>query len=132
MRRTNNYNSEIKFAFVFTFLFLILGSYLYFSKESQLGFVFYAFSLILFILIFVKPSALTFYTNAWIKLGNIFGRFFSPIILGIIYFSIFAPVAIVTRVFGRDELNLKNTDKTSYWLPRNNQKINSDSFKNQF
>ena len=51
--------------------------------------------------------------------------------MGIIYFGIFTPIAIIMRLAGRDELHLRLKKQKTHWI---NRKIlnKDDSFKNQF
>ena len=65
------------------------------------------------------------------RFGLLIGMIVSPIVLGIIFFFIFTPIALVTRVFGRDELRLRMTNEGSYWIKRT-VTTRSESFKNQF
>jgi hypothetical protein len=58
------------------------------------------------------------------------GKFVSPIVLGIIFFLLITPVAIITRLFGRDELLIKKREVPSYWIEK--EAIDPDSFKDQF
>ena len=63
----------------------------------------------------------------WISLRMIV----SPIVLGIIFFGLFTPIATLMRLCGRDELRLKFSQKASHWISRN-ELMESDSFKHQF
>tara|TARA_B100000989_G_scaffold84853_1_gene60884 strand:- start:3464 stop:3769 length:306 start_codon:yes stop_codon:yes gene_type:complete len=67
----------------------------------------------------------------WMNLGLILGIVISPIILGIIFFFIFTPTAILMRLIGRDELKIKINQKSSHWIIRDNPN-QSEPFKNQF
>ncbi len=80
----------------------------------------------------VAPNLLTPLNKAWMKLGDLMGKVVSPLVLGIIFFVLIAPVALVTRLFGRDELRLKKTNASSYWIDRVPPGPASNSFKNQF
>ena len=51
--------------------------------------------------------------------------------LGIIFFGVFTPIAMLMRLSGRDELRLKVTQKASHWILRG-ESIKSESFKHQF
>jgi len=75
---------------------------------------------------------LTPLNKAWMKLGDLLGKVISPIVLGIIFFVLLAPVALVTRLLGRDELRLKMSNSSSYWIDRTPPGPAGDSFKNQF
>ena len=60
-------------------------------------------------------------------MGYLIGMIVSPIVLGIIFFGIFAPISLITYLFGRDELHLQKNKKKTYWVKR---KILNQSFKN--
>ena len=64
--------------------------------------------------------------------GVLIGKIVSPIILGLIYFIMFTPISIITRLFGRDELNLRSKNSESSWKNREETIIEPESFKNQF
>ena len=60
------------------------------------------------------------------------GKVVSPIVLGILFFIVISPVAIVTRLFGRDVLLLRKRNVNSYWIERNPPGPQPESFKEQF
>ena len=56
---------------------------------------------------------------AWMWFGGVLHRIVSPMVLGIIYFGGFTPVALVFKLRGRDALNRKfESSRPSYWLHR--------------
>ena len=68
-----------------------------------------------------KPLLLLYPYKAWMKLGQVLGRINSHIILGIVFFMVLQPIALIMKLFGYDPLRkkkyLKNTfreDKQSY------------------
>ena len=67
----------------------------------------------------ISPSLLKFPYKAWMKLGYLLGWVNSRIILGIIFFIILLPIAIVMRLFGYDPL--KNNRKGIYTYRNNVQ-----------
>jgi Saxitoxin biosynthesis operon protein SxtJ len=79
-----------------------------------------------------SPKALAPLNKAWFYLGKGMGKIISPIVLAIIFWGILTPVAIVTRLFGRDELRLKRRANNSYWIDRTSPVVAAHSFKNQF
>jgi hypothetical protein len=78
------------------------------------------------------PRVLAPLNKAWFYLGRALGKIISPIVMGIIFFGILTPVALATRLFGRDELRLKRRAINSYWLDRTSPLEAAQSFKNQF
>ena len=65
----------------------------------------------------------------WFKFGILLGSFISPIVMGLIFFTIVTPTALILRAFGKNLLQLKKNDKKVYWIKKND--IKSD-MKNQF
>ena len=59
------------------------------------------------------------------------GRFISPIILGIIFFTLFMPIAIFFKLTGRDQLSLKYSKVSSYWIKKDTTKRDKP-FINQY
>ena len=123
--------SNKKFGFFFTFVFAILAFYFLFI-DSILWAQAFAILAVLFLLITVIiPQVLLPLNKLWMRLGLLLGMIVSPIVLGIIFFGLVTPYGVVMRMFGRDELRLKFTKKSSHWISRS-ELIKSDSFKNQF
>lgn len=123
--------SNKKFGFFFTFVFAILAFYFLFI-DSILWAQALAILAALFLLITVIiPQALLPLNKLWMRLGLLLGMIVGPIVLGIIFFGLVTPYGVVMRMFGRDELRLKFTKKSSHWISRS-ESIKSDSFKNQF
>ena len=86
-------------------------------------------SIIFLTLGLINSKALTPLNKLWFKFGIFLGNIISPIVMGIIYFIVVTPIALILKVFNKDVLNLKKTKNSSYWI--NKEKYNS-SMKNQF
>jgi len=81
---------------------------------------------------FLKPCLFSLPLRLWMKLGYYMGIFISPIVLGVIFFGMITPVAVVARYLGRDLLNLNKYTTATYWVKRDPSRQPSNSFKNQF
>ena len=65
----------------------------------------------------------------WFKFGILLGNLISPIIMGLVYFFVITPIAMLLKIFNKDVLNLKKNKKNTYWI----DKIKSEStMKDQF
>ena len=72
-----------------------------------------------FLAALLTPSLLHPLHLAWIRLGELIGKVTNPIVTGLMFFLLFAPVAMWLRFFGRDLLRLKpDPGANSYWIPR--------------
>ena len=113
-------------------LFFAIQHFLNPHFELYLVLIALFFALILIIISLLAPHFLNPLSNAWHLLGELLGKLVSPIVLGIIFFLLITPIAIIGRLLGRDELALKRKSTNSYWVDRQPKSITSDSFKNQF
>ena len=75
-------------------------------------------SLIFLILGILNSKILTPINLAWIKLGEILGRFIAPVVMAVIYFLIVTPIGLFMRIIGKDLLNIKFSQNSSYWIKR--------------
>jgi hypothetical protein len=125
--------SERSFGFLFMGVFAILAGYgLYKGWNVPSISSFVAASIALLLMTLVRPSSLTLLNKAWFKLGMLFGMIVSPIVVGLLFSLLITPVALVTRLCGRDALRRKAKPDGSYWIDRSPPGPATDSFNNQF
>jgi hypothetical protein len=123
--------SNRKFGFFFTFVFAVAATYFYSSANVSLAYVFTGTASIFLLVTLIKSDSLHPLNKLWMRFGLLLGMIVSPILLGIIFFGMFTPIAMLMRLSGRDELRLKFSHKVSHWISRS-EPIESESFKNQF
>ncbi len=123
----SNRNFGIFFSAVFFAVFL----YFWHVNNVSAASGFFVLALLTFITTLVSPVALLPFNKLWMSLGLLLGMIVNPVVLGLIFFGIFTPVAFLMRLFGRDELKIKFAIKNSYWINRNTLN-NAESFKRQF
>lgn len=124
--------SNKKFGFFFTFVFALIGI-LFLNKELFLiSYLLFLTSLIFLLISIINAKILLPLNKLWMRFGMLIGMIVSPIVLGIIFFGLFTPIALYMKIIGRDELNLKLLKKASYWKERDLDYMETDAFKNQF
>ena len=124
-------SSNRKFGFFFTFVFAVSATYFYYSSNVGWTYIFLAATLIFLVFTLIKSDALLPLNKLWMRFGLLLGMIVNPIVLGVIFFGLFTPIAMLMRLSGRDELRLKYAQKASHWISRG-EPIKSESFKNQF
>ena len=116
------------FGIVFFIFFFIIATYpLINGGDIRIWSIFIAVTFL--ILGLLNSRILTPFNKIWIKFGVLLGNLISPIILGIIFFLIITPTSLIMKILGKNLLNLKKNNKSSYWVER--PKIKS-KMKNQF
>ena len=123
--------SNRKFGFFFTFVLAAVSAYFYYSTNVSWAYVFLAAALAFLLVTQIKSDALLPLNKLWMRFGLLLGMIVSPIVLGVIFFGLFTPIAMLMRLSGRDELRLKYAQKASHWISRG-EPIKSESFKHQF
>ena len=104
--------SNKKFGFFFTLVFSIATGYFYTSSNSIWTYVFTVAAVVFFLVTVVKADLLLPLNKLWMRFGLLLGMIVSPIVLGVIFFFLFTPIAFIMRLIGRDELRLKFKNKT--------------------
>ena len=133
MHSPQNLPSNRNFGLLFAGVIALLSAYAaYQNAEAFKVYGWLIAGIVVGLVAIAAPGLLAPLNKAWMKLGELMGRVVSPLVLGVIFFVLITPVALVTRLFGRDELRLKKTDASSYWIDRAPPGPAGDSFKNQF
>jgi len=124
--------SNRKFGFFFTAVFVIAGIYFLKQNSTLIAYTFLALAITFLCVTLVKADALLPLNKLWMRFGLLLGMIVSPIVLGVIFFGLFTPVSLLMRLFGRDELRLKLSKRTSHWKERSSGNTQTDAFKHQF
>jgi hypothetical protein len=131
--RRKNVVTNKKFGFFCGWVLLLLGLYqVAFNYSSYLWPFLIAFAILTLTLAHYKSSIFNALNQGWFHVGRIMASVMNPLILGAIYFLVITPIAIVTKIFGRDELRIKKRSISSYWLIKNRSQKNPQSMENQF
>jgi flagellar biosynthesis protein FlhB len=121
------------FGLMFAVIFLLAALYLVVKNSStfaQIGAL--TASVTTFVIALIAPAILAKPNRYWMKFSLLLARFVSPIILGVLFYLLISPLAIVLRIFGRDELLLKRKKTSSYWKERGRRGYSIELFKNQY
>ena len=123
--------SNKKFGFFFTFVFLAATAYFYTNGHMLAAYIFIAFSAAFLLVTLLNSDFLLPLNKLWMRFGVMLGIIVSPIIMSVIFFGLFTPIAFFMRLFKRDELCLKFEPKDTHWISRD-KPIEATSFKYQF
>ncbi len=123
-----NKSSNKSFGLVFFVFFLIISLYPL-LKDGNIRIWALIIAIIFLILGLLNSKILSPLNKIWFKFGILLGKFVSPIVMGIVFFGVVTPTALMMKIFGKNLLGLKKTNKESYWIER--PKIKS-KMKNQF
>ena len=120
--------SNRSFGIVFFIVFLLIAIYPLINSQG-LNIWSLIIAVIFLFLGLINSKILTPLNKLWFKFGILLGRIVSPIIMGVIFFLVVTPTALIMRAIGKDLLNLKFNEDKSYWIEKTGPK---SKMKNQF
>ena len=121
-------SSNKSFGIVFFIVFLIFSIYSIIN-DNEIRVWSIVVSIIFLIMGLRNSRYLTPLNIMWCKFGILLGNLISPIVMGLIFFTIVTPIGLLMRIFSKNFLNLKKNNDSSYWVKTSNQK---SKMKNQF
>ena len=67
----------------------------------------------------IYPSVLAPLNRAWTAFGMLLAKITTPVILALLFYGCFAPIALIARLFGHEFLRLRRDPSAqSYWIKR--------------
>lgn len=135
MLETNNHDrmpSNRSFGALFAAICAMAAAYGQFKGWGSKVHVLWAVAAMLGVIALMFPSLLLPLNRAWFKLGQLLGRIMNPIVIGVVFFAIFTPMALMARLLGHDELRLKRRAADTYWISREPPGPAADSFDHQY
>ena len=121
-----------KFGITMGIFFLLISIFLYWKEYSSLIYflsiagVFLAAALII-------PKLLKYPYNIWMGFAAIMGYIMSRVILSLLFFLMFTPVGLITRLIRKDLLKEKwDKNAKSYWILKDNDSYTTKSAENQY
>tara|TARA_B100000795_G_C22803969_1_gene443673 strand:- start:2203 stop:2592 length:390 start_codon:yes stop_codon:yes gene_type:complete len=129
MKKNNiKISSNKSFGIVFFIVFLIISIFPLLNDEI-IRIWSLIVSIIFLILGLLNSRLLTPFNILWFKFGIFLGKIVSPVVMGIIFFIVVTPIALLMKMLKKDLLNLKFNKDYSYWIKKNEIK---SKMKNQF
>ena len=120
--------SNRNFGIVFSVVFFLVGIYFFFN-DSSIFYYLLSFSLLFLILGLANSKILTIPNKLWFRFGLFLGKIISPVVMGLIFFLVVTPIAIIMKILKKDLLNLNFNNNKSYWIKKDSVKSN---MKKQF
>jgi hypothetical protein len=129
---TDTLPSNRKFGFLFVVVFGLLAGFSWWRGGAAWPYL-TGVSVAFLVAALAAPGVLTPLNRAWMAFALLLHKVTSPIILGVMFFGLFAPVAVVMRLRKRDALKRRlDPAAESYWNPRVPPGPPGESLRNQY
>ncbi len=87
--------------------------------------------LLLAVGLFVPPLALRFHVF-WMRVAAVLGHVNSRVLLTLMYYGVFTPYRLGSRLAGRDPLRRRGPARQSYWVERKRTRQAKEQFERLF
>ena len=125
-------SSNRSFGITFTTVFIIIAL-LPLLKHHTLSYGWLFFAVAMLLITFTSPNLLTVPNKIWTRFGLLLGKVMTPIIIGIMFFIMLTPIALILRCLGKDLLKLRlQASNQSYWILRSPPGPEPESLHQQF
>ena len=85
------------------------------------------------VLALMRPSLLAPLNRIWLGLGAVLHRVVNPLVMGLMFFAVITPTALILKLIGKDLLRRRfSPGAKSYWIPRQPPGPEPQSMRNQF
>ena len=121
-------SSNRSFGIVFFIVFLIISLYPLLNSEN-IRIWSLIISFIFLILGLFNSKFLNPLNKIWFKFGLLLGKIISPVVMGLIFYFVVTPIALLMRLLQKDLLNLRFNKNNTYWIKKSGPK---SKMKNQF
>ncbi|WP_087459585.1 SxtJ family membrane protein [Oleiphilus messinensis] len=111
---------------------LIIAIVASYPASKTLTVFFAALAVLSLICSLIMPNLFALPNQTWNRFGTLMQKIVNPIILGVIFFFIICPIALLIRIFAKRPLDLQlKQNHDSYWIDRTTQ-VSQLSMKQQF
>ena len=125
-------NKDLKsFGFIIGIILSLFGLFLFY-KQFDYFIYFVSVGLTFLCLGLIAPKILKPIYKVWMTFAVIIGWIMTRLILSVLFYSVITGIAILTRIIGKDFLNLKINNKESYWNNRNSDHELKQNYEKQF
>ncbi len=120
------------FGIVFAVVFAVIGLWPLMDGEGARAWAL-VLAAVLLVLALMRPALLAPLNRLWLGLGAVLHRIVNPLVMGLMFFAIIMPTALVLRLMGKDLLRRRfHPGAESYWIPREPPGPEPQSMRNQF
>jgi len=96
----------------------------------QLSYGLWGLAVFVFLFAFIRPEVLRPLFVLLMVVAFPIGFVISNVILAVLFYAVFTPLALLFKIIGRDALNRKiEPDRISYWISRDEERLIAQRFK---
>lgn len=106
-----------RFGLVIGGAFLVLGALLAWRGSPAAAVVIAGLGGLLWLAALLAPGRLGPVQRAWMAFAAVLSKITTPVVMGVVYFTVLAPIGLVMQLLQRNPLE-RPRGATSFWIPR--------------
>jgi uncharacterized membrane protein HdeD (DUF308 family) len=121
-----------KTALVVAAVLLFIGGWNVYRSRLSVALALTSVGIVLILIGMFVPVAARAFHRIWMGLAGILGYINSRILLSLLYYLVFTPYGLVSRLVGRDPLDRRGPARESYWFKREYTRQSKEQFERLF
>jgi hypothetical protein len=121
-----------KSALVVACVLLVIAAWNFYRGRTTVVMIFGSISAALVVAGLFIPAAARAFHKAWMRLAVWLGHVNSRVLLTLMYYLVFTPYGLVSRLAGRDPLRRRGKVGESYWVERKRTRQGREQFERLF
>jgi hypothetical protein len=121
-----------KSALVVALVLLVIAAWNLYRGRTTVVIIFGSISAALFVAGLFIPSAARAFHKGWMRFAVLLGHVNSRVLLTLMYYLVFTPYGLVSRLAGRDPLRRRGKVGESYWVERKRTRQEREQFERLF
>jgi hypothetical protein len=121
-----------KSALVVAAVLLLIAAWNLYRGRTTVVIIFGSISAALIVAGLFIPAAARAFHKAWMRLAVALGHVNSRVLLTLMYYLVFTPYGLVSRLAGRDPLRRRGAAGGSYWTERKQTRQTREQFERLF
>jgi hypothetical protein len=121
-----------KSAFIVAFVLLLIGLWNLYRGRTTVPLIAISIGGMLILMALLLPALTRRFHVAWIGVAGVLGWINSRLLLSLVFYILFVPYNLVSRLIRRDPLNRRKARRESYWIPRETTRQTKGQFERLF
>jgi uncharacterized membrane protein HdeD (DUF308 family) len=121
-----------KSALVVAGVLLLIAAWNFYRGRTNVVIIFASIGAALIIAGLFVPVAARAFHRGWMRLAVALGHVNSRVLLTLMYYLVFTPYGLVSRLVGRDPLRRRGAGGESYWVERKRTRQGREQFERLF
>ena len=121
-----------KSALLVAAVLLLIGAWNFYRGRTTVVVIFGSAGAALVLVGLFVPAAARAFHKAWMRFAALLGHVNSRVLLTLMYYLVFTPYGLVSRLAGRDPLRRRGGGGESYWVERKRTRQGREQFERLF